>query len=86
MGQYLASQIILGRMTYAQVMATKWGKKFKDVIDKTLDERGYRIDADGNCVKKPAEDSGADESSGTTEPDGTTSASSGTDTSARTDA
>lgn len=44
MGKYLASQIIAGHMTYAQAIATKWGKKYKDDIDA--------------CAPKTAEDTG----------------------------
>lgn len=61
MGQYLASRIIEGALKYADVMKTKWGKKFKDVIDKTIDERGYMIDADGKCVKKPTDSGTSDD-------------------------
>lgn len=72
MGKYLASRIIEGALLYADVMETKWGKKYKAVIDATIDERGYMIDESGACVKKPEET--ADESSTS---DGTDS---GTDT------
>lgn len=74
MGQYLTSRIIEGALKYADVMKTKWGKKFKDVIDKTIDERGYMIDADGKCVKKPTDDSGtgATDTSDTSNASGTT--------------
>lgn len=58
MGKYLASQIIAGRMTYAQAIATKWGRKYKDDIDATIAERGCMIDDSGACVPKAAEDTG----------------------------
>lgn len=79
MGAYLASRIIAGKLIYAEVIETKFGKKYKADIDKTLDERGYYIDDSGACVRKPAEtstdDRGATDSTKTgTETD------SGTDT------
>lgn len=55
MAKYLASRIIAGALLYADVMETKWGKKYKADIDKTIDERGYMIDDNGTCVPKPEE-------------------------------
>lgn len=52
MGAYLASRIIAGKLIYVEVIETKYGKKYKTDIDKTIDERGYTIDDSGACVPR----------------------------------
>lgn len=50
MGKYLAYQIILKKLTYANVI--KRFPKYKETIDATLDYMGWMIDDEGNCVGK----------------------------------
>lgn len=48
MGKYLALQIITGRLRYSAVVEKY--SKYKTVIDHVITEKGYEIDAKGDCV------------------------------------
>ena len=48
MAKYLAYQIILHKLMYNKVIAKS--PKYKEVIDKVLDDMGWMIDTEGNCV------------------------------------
>lgn len=50
MAKYLAYQIILQKLMYNNVI--KRFPKYKDDIDKVLDDMGWMIDENGNCVGK----------------------------------
>lgn len=50
MAKYLAYQIILKKLKYDAVI-TKF-PKYKEGIDKVLDDMGWTIDDNGNCVGK----------------------------------
>lgn len=50
MAKYLAYQIILQKLMYNNVI-TRF-PQYKDTIDKVLDNMGWMIDDDGNCVGK----------------------------------
>lgn len=50
MTKYLAYQIILHKLMYNNVIARF--PKYKDDIDKVLDDMGWTIDTEGNCVGK----------------------------------
>ena len=53
MAKYLAYQIILHKIMYNNVIARF--PKYKDDIDKVLDDMGWMIDTEGNCVGKKGE-------------------------------
>lgn len=50
MAKYLAYQIILQKLKYNNVI--KRFPKYKEGIDKVLDDMGWMIDENGNCVGK----------------------------------
>lgn len=50
MDKYLAYQIILLKLTYSTIIARF--PKYKEGIDKVLDDMGWMIDENGNCVGK----------------------------------
>lgn len=50
MAKYLAYQIILQKIKYNMVI-TRF-PKYKEDIDKVLDDMGWMIDTEGNCVGK----------------------------------
>lgn len=50
MAKYLAYQIILQKLKYNNVI--KRFSKYKEDIDKVLDDMGWMIDENGNCVGK----------------------------------
>lgn len=50
MGKFLAYQIILHKLMYNNVTARF--PEYKDEIDKVLDDMGWIIDTEGNCVGK----------------------------------
>lgn len=50
MAKYLAYQIILHKLLYNKVIARF--PKYKYAIDKVLDNMGWMIDSEGNCVGK----------------------------------
>ena len=50
MAKYLAYQIILQKLMYNTVI--KKFPKYKEGIDKVLDDMGWMIDETGNCVGK----------------------------------
>ena len=47
MAKYLAYQIILHKLMYNNIIARF--HKYKDDIDKVLDDMGWMIDTEGNC-------------------------------------
>ena len=50
MAKYLACQIILQKLKYNNVI--KRFPKYKEAIDKVLDDMGWMIDENGDCVGK----------------------------------
>ena len=52
MAKYLAYQIEMGNLKYATVVAKF--PQYKEAIDKVLSDMGWMIDANGDCVAKPA--------------------------------
>lgn len=50
MAKYLAYQIILHKLMYNNIIVRS--PKYKDGIDKVLDDMGWMIDTEGNCVGK----------------------------------
>ena len=50
MAKYLAYQIILHKLMYNNIIARF--HKYKDDIDKVLDDMWWMIDTEGNCVGK----------------------------------
>ena len=50
MAKYLAYQIILQKLKYNTVIARF--PKYKEDIDKVLDDMGWMIDGNGDCVGK----------------------------------
>lgn len=50
MARYLAYQIILHKLMYNNIIARS--PKYKEDIDKVLDDMGWMIDTEGNCVGK----------------------------------
>ena len=50
MAKYLAYQIILHKLMYNNIISRF--PKYKDDIDKVLDDMGRMIDIEGNCVGK----------------------------------
>lgn len=50
MAKYLAYQIILHKLMYNNIIARF--PKYREDIDKVLDDMGWMIDTEGNCVGK----------------------------------
>lgn len=50
MAKYLAYQIILHKLMYNNIIARF--PKYKEGIDKVLDDMGWMIDDNGDCVGK----------------------------------
>ena len=50
MAKYLAYQIILHKLMYNNIIARF--PKYKEDIDKVLDDMGWEIDSYGKCVAK----------------------------------
>lgn len=55
MASFIALNLISGKLTWSQVESSKIYAKYADAALVVLDNKGYMIDADGNCVKKPVE-------------------------------
>lgn len=53
MARYLAFQIILHKLMYNNIIARF--PKYKEGIDKVLDDMGWMIDTEGNCIGKEDE-------------------------------
>lgn len=55
MATFIANNLISGKLTWAKVENSKVYSKYADAALIVLDQKGYMIDEDGNCVPKPAE-------------------------------
>ena len=51
MADFIVKNLINGKLTWTQVETGRIYCKYADVARMLLDEKDYRIDADGNCVK-----------------------------------
>lgn len=51
MADFIVKNLINGKLTWTQVETGRIYYKYADVVLLLLEEKGYKIDADGNCVK-----------------------------------
>lgn len=56
MTNFIVNNLIRGKLTFDKVQKSKTYSPYIDAVIAELDARGYMIDADGNCVKKPVEE------------------------------
>lgn len=51
MADFIVKNLINGKLTWTQVETGRIYCKYADVVLLLLEEKGYKIDADGICVK-----------------------------------
>ncbi len=52
MVNFIVKNILDKKLTFAKIQASKTYSPYVDAVIAELDNRGYMIDEDGNCVKK----------------------------------
>ena len=53
MANFLATQLIAGRLSWETLTKSKTYGKYADMVVDVLESRGYMIDEEGNCVRIP---------------------------------
>jgi len=56
MATFLANQLINGKLKWSKLESSPAYAKYCDAVLVVLDNKGYYIDGEGNCVKKPVDD------------------------------
>ena len=55
MANFLATQIINGKLTWTRLTKSTTYNRYADQVVDVLESRGYMIDENGNCVKIPTD-------------------------------
>ncbi len=53
MTNFIVKNILAGKLTFEKVQQSKTYSPYIDAVIAELDNRGYMIDENGNCVVKP---------------------------------